>query len=307
MPVGEYNKQNLLVRSLKRKFPYDDIDSFGLSNKILKKPKINYGPSTLDISPSAISAMANLQREKISNEMMKNNPAPDRVSDSGNKVDIKTLNNEDSKDNIENAKLPLDLISKVSIPNSLVNLGNTVAKTFTGVPMGEAPALVKGMGTVGSAVGKGAAVLGGAVSGANLAVTINDIINNGGKVSKDNAFKLADNITGVATAGMNFIPVVGPELALATQVLEKAITGGIKWGMADKEKKKELGVKHLGFSDWAQTGLDSFGVGWMSKDFKDLAKENKQKAIIKKAAKAQEKEEWKHMSKKEKAKRIFFG
>jgi hypothetical protein len=136
-------------------------------------------------------------------------------------------------------------------------------------------------------------------------VTINDIKNNGGKVSKENAFKLADDITGIATSVLEFVPV--PGLAFGTQALEKAITGGIKWGLADKEKKKELGVKHLGLSDWAQTGLDSFNVGWMTKDFKQLAKENKQKAKIKKEIKKQEKEEWKHMSKKDKAKKFFFG
>jgi hypothetical protein len=171
--------------------------------------------------------------------------------------------------------------------------------------MGEAPLLIKELGTVGNAVGKGAAVLGGALSGADLAVTINDIKNNGGKVSKDNAFKLADDITGIATSVLEFVPV--PGLAFGTQALETAITGGIKWGLADREKKKELGVKHLGFSDWAQTGLDSFNVGWMTKDLKQLAKENKQKAAIKKQVKKQEKEEWKHMSKKDKAKKFFFG
>jgi hypothetical protein len=215
--------------------------------------------------------------------------------------------NEESKDLIENAKLPLSLVSKVSIPNSLVNLGNKVATTFTSVPVGEATSLIKDMGTVGSAVGKGAAVLSGAVSGADLAVVADEIRRNGGKVSKDNAFRLADDITGVVSSGMNFIPVVGPELALATQALETIVTGGVKWGMADKELKKELGVDHLKFADWSQLGLDSFGIGWMNKDFKQLAKESKEKSKLKKEAKKKAKEEWKHMTKKEKAKRFFFG
>jgi hypothetical protein len=280
---GIYKKNNLLMRGLQRKYPYDDLEM------TLRKPKIIYDYSTLGLPPSVLSAVSKEVRDIVVPNLIKNTPS--------------SSHNDESKDLISNAKLPLSLISKVSLPNTAVDLGNKVAKTLTGVPMGEAAPLIKDLGKVGSAVGKGV----GAMSGADLAVTIDDIRNNGGKVSKDNAFRLADDITGVATSIMEFIPVVGPGLSTATQVLETGITGGIKWGMADKEKKKELGVKHLGFSDWAQTGLDSFNVGWMTKDLKQLAKENKQKAAIKKELKKQEKEEWKHMSKKDKAKKFFFG
>jgi hypothetical protein len=270
-----------------KKYPLDEIEM------ILKKPKIQYDDSTLGLPPSAL--------QRVTSEVH------DKVVPNLNKPKASYDHNEESKDLLSNAKLPLSIISNAKLPNTMIDVGNKVAKTLTGVPMGEAAPLIKEMGQIGTVAGKGVAVLGGAMSGADLAVTIDDIRNNGGKVSKDNAFRLADDITGVATSIMEFVPVVGPGLALGTQLLETGITGGIKWGMADKEKKKELGVKHLGFSDWAQTGLDSFNVGWMTKDLKQLAKENKQKAAIKKELKKQEKEEWKHMSKKEKAKKFFFG
>ncbi|GHU21434.1 hypothetical protein FACS189472_14100 [Alphaproteobacteria bacterium] len=46
---GQYSKNNFLIRSLKRKYPYDDVEL------TLKKPHLAYNISTLGLPPDMIS------------------------------------------------------------------------------------------------------------------------------------------------------------------------------------------------------------------------------------------------------------
>ncbi|GHU25033.1 hypothetical protein FACS189472_18150 [Alphaproteobacteria bacterium] len=59
MPVGDCAKTDFLINGLRRKkkYPYDDLDEYGLSNMILNKPKIKYGTSTLNLSPEDINML----------------------------------------------------------------------------------------------------------------------------------------------------------------------------------------------------------------------------------------------------------
>jgi hypothetical protein len=165
---------------------------------------------------------------------------------------------------------------------------------------------IETFGNVGSKISPVTTVLGGALSGANL---VNDIVENvkDKRVDFNDAMRIADDATGVASAAASFIPGIGVPLSLGLTIGEGLVTGGIKAAHAVEEEKKKEGVKHLDFNTWAKTSMDAIFPHWMTTDFKVLAKEAKIKKTERKAQKKADKAAWKKMSGKEKAQRVFFG
>jgi hypothetical protein len=132
-------------------------------------------------------------------------------------------------------------------------------------------------------------VVGGVLAGAGLA---NDIYTDvkKGKVDFNDAMNLADDSTGVISAGLSFIPGIGVPLSLGLTGLEKLVTSGIKIGKAVADEKKKEGVKHLGFSNWMDTATNAVLPSWTTKDIGEAWHEHKAKAATAKAARKTEKQ-----------------
>jgi hypothetical protein len=140
------------------------------------------------------------------------------------------------------------------------------------------PAISKleGMAEMGSSIGTAGNVIGGVLGGVSLGHDIAKAIETK-HVSFDDAMKMADDGTAVVSSAVSFIPVVGGPLALGLNLGEKVVTGAIKADRAVKERKKELGVKHLGYNEWVNTVAGTMAPSWMSKDLKDVGKDVKAK------------------------------
>jgi hypothetical protein len=143
---------------------------------------------------------------------------------------------------------------------------------------GVLPAISKleGMTGMGSSIGTAGNVIGGVLGGVSLGHDIAKAIETK-HVSFDDAMKMADDGTAVVSSAVSFIPVVGGPIALGLNLGEKVVTGGVKAAKAVKERKKELGVKHLGYNEWANTVAGSVAPAWMSKDLKEVGKDVKAK------------------------------
>jgi hypothetical protein len=288
MPVGEYEKNNFLIRGLQRKkFPNTDFDEFGLSTKVLKKFVPMFTSTGIPYDPNI---------PKPTPEDTQNH----KESQFGNVVrDLRTANS------IAGMGTSAPEVAIMGY-NTLRGMGELSNATRTYNALSKIAPAAEGLGKVST----GLNVIGGALSAANLG---NDIYNavKDKHVSFDNAMKISDDATGVASAAVSMIPGVGVPLSIALTGGEKLVTGFIKGAKAVKEEKKREGVKHLDPKTWIDTMWTAATPEWMNRDIGDAYREWKKnkpaRKAAKKAEKARKKEEWKHMSGKEKAHRFFFG
>jgi hypothetical protein len=175
---GIYNKNNLLIRSLQRKYPYDDVQL------TLRKPKFLYDFSTLNLPPKYYSDVI----KPLQN-------------------DITTTSQTDQSDVLDTAKnINSDISLGLAIPGVIQNvvdgsnyLGMTQALGATNlansITEGIAPVL-----SVSKTLGNVASAAGGVMSAVELGKDINKAMSSGEKMSFDDGIKMADDITGVASA-----------------------------------------------------------------------------------------------------------
>ncbi|GHU22824.1 hypothetical protein FACS189472_15750 [Alphaproteobacteria bacterium] len=286
---GQFHKNDLIIRSLRRKYsPYDD-------ELVLKKPKIIYNDSTLGLSPKSIASLHS-----------------NKVSDDSQNIYGNAREKSSTIDNINTG---------LSAANAVVSHASDavdVAKTF-GIGVPETVSKVASTASeFGSAAGPMLSGVGAVTSGVSLGF---DIANakKAGKVTFDNAMNIADDATGVVSGIAGMFPGVGTAVGVGLTVGEKLVTGGFKAAHAVKEEEKRLGVKHLTPNQWLST-VGEFTPKWWqlqigSKEWHDYWKNDKaQKKIAKEqkkkqdaANKAERKRIWKHGTAKEKARDFFFG
>jgi hypothetical protein len=302
---GIYKKNELKLKALKLRNPYENIE------ELLGRPQMQYNSSTLSLSPAYTGKFDNARN----------------ISE-GYKTASSVVGGVAG-----NVTKPLELISKATgyavpvmdttrvIPmvEMGVNAGNAanaaseVADVARATATAGSNGLSEAVGTiskVGEGVGKVAGAAGAVLSTASLGMDIANAIHDK-KVTFDNAMRMADDGTAIVTSALGMIPGVGTALSLGLLGGEKVVTAIIKGAKAVKDKKKELGVKHLKPGEWLDTVIKASTPAWMNKDigeaYREWKKNKPQRDAEKKAAKAQAKAEWKKMSAKEKAKRIFFG
>jgi hypothetical protein len=278
MPLGEYNKNNFLMRGLQR--ARVDEDEYGLPTKVLKR----YVPQ---FTSTGIPYMKTEEDGGVSEHMGSKNDSVD----------------EHIHEAIRDAR---DVASVANAVTSAPNWALKGYNTLRGAGLLEdSTKLYNALSRIQPAaeeLGKlsnGLNVVGGALSAANLG---NDIAT----AVRDKHVSF-DNATGVASAAVSMIPAVGMPLSLAMQGGEKLVTGIIKGAKAVKDEKEKEGVKHLDPKTWLYTTFGANVPHWMLADISKSYREWKKKAPERKAERKRKKEEWKHMSGKEKAHRFFFG
>jgi hypothetical protein len=172
------------------------------------------------------------------------------------------------------------------------------------------PETISNVAKIGEAAGKITGAIGAVTSGVGLGFDIANAVKDK-KVTFDNAMNIADDATGLVSAAVGFIPVVGVPLSIGLTAGEKVVTGIIKGAKAVKEEKEAEGVKHLKPGVWLDTVVKANTPAWMTADIGEAYRNyKKNKPAIKtqkKAEKVQRQEEWKSMSGKDKAKRFFLG
>jgi hypothetical protein len=168
------------------------------------------------------------------------------------------------------------------------------------------PESFSSVGKITAPLGKITTAIGGLTSGINLGLDVANAVQDN-KVSFDNVMNIADDSTGVVSSTLSFIPGIGVPLSLTATIGEKFVTGGIKAGKAVKEEKEKEHTKHLRPAIWLDTVVDATTPHWMSTDFKVLKKEYNKNKPIRDTQKKQEKEDYKKLSSKDKAKKFFFG
>ncbi|GHU18853.1 hypothetical protein FACS189472_07780 [Alphaproteobacteria bacterium] len=287
--VGQYSKNNLLIRSLRHKYPYD-VDL------TLKKPKIVYNISTLALSPNAIKSFLTDTPKARSDVNW------DRANDSITKIKDVNSDINSAASVVSKASTAVDMAKKIGIgvPSSVSSLATTASE-------------------IGNAAGSVLGAVGAAASGVGLAFDIANAKKEG-KVTFDNAMKMADDGTGIVAGIASMFPGPGTAIGAGLNIGEKIVTGGFKAAHAVKEEEKREGVKHLKPGVWMSTVLGEFAPKWWtlnvgSKEWKQYWKDDKAKkkaeAAEKKKEKAKQKAErkeiWKHGTAKEKAMDFFFG
>ncbi|GHU18325.1 hypothetical protein FACS189472_06510 [Alphaproteobacteria bacterium] len=290
--VGEYSKNNLVLRSLKRKYPYDDIEM------VLKKPKIIYNDSTLGLPPDMISSLVKNVKQ-VSNQYTN---GQGEIRDTIQSIKDANSNIDTAASIASKASTAVDFASKigVTVPSSISTLATTASE-------------------IGKAAGPALGAVGAAASGAGLVFDIADARKEG-KATFDNAMKMADDGTGIVAGIASMLPGPGTAIGAALSIGEKIVTGGFKAAHAVKEEGKREGVKHLKPGVWMSTVLGEFTPKWWSLDigskewkqyWKDDKAEKKAAAAEKKKEKAKQKairkEIWKHGTAKQKAMDFFFG
>jgi hypothetical protein len=156
-----------------------------------------------------------------------------------------------------------NLLSKAGQMDNALNSYKVVSKLGSVAPLAEE-------------IGGAANVVGGVLGGISLGKDISDAVKDK-RVTFDNAMKMADDGTAVVSTAASFIPVIGTGLSLALTGGEKLVTGIIKADKAVKERKKELGVKHLGFDEWSNTVEKAILPNSMTKEIKTKKKNKKKK------------------------------
>jgi hypothetical protein len=283
--VGEYGKQNFMIRGLRRLNP--DYDEYGLTTKILQKPTPTILPPTLM-----------LNSKQFAKDFTKKTPAQAQTSTGDEALKYTHYANTGVgavasapglTTKAYNTAAGLGYLDKLSAANSS-HLYNVVS---------DMESISKTAGKIGSV----ANVAGGVLSGISLGKDIYDLAKgNGNKL--DLGTKIADDATGVVSAAVS---AVNPLAGLALTGIEKLVTSGIKAGEAVKEEKKKEGVKHLRPKVWMDTVWNSMTPDWANKDIGQAYREWKAKAPERKKARQERKAAWKRMSAKQKAHRFFFG
>ncbi|GHU19236.1 hypothetical protein FACS189472_08730 [Alphaproteobacteria bacterium] len=295
--VGEYSKSDLILRSLKRKYPYDNVEL------TLKKPKIIYNQSTLGLPPEMTSWM---------NSVMKSQSQSQTQSQKQNIY----ADARDTSNTIGNVN------SGISAGTSIISKASKAVDLAKDIGIG-VPQTVSTLATTASEIGKVAGPVLGAVGAAASGVSLGFDIANAkkeGKVTFDNAMKMADDGTGLVAGIAGMLPGPGTAVGVALNVGEKIVTAPFKAYHAVKEEEKREGVKHLSAGKWVRTVLGEFTPKWWSldigsKEWKDYWKEDKakrkaaaeQRKKEKAERKAERKEIWKHGTSKQKAYDFFFG
>jgi hypothetical protein len=231
-------------------------DEYGLSTDILKKPKIiTFNLSTLNLPPDIVAKIIPPKAEEQSpyDNLSSSILSGARMANTGVGIasSIPSL-----------ATSGFNFMSKAGLMDNALDTYNVVSK-------------LGGATSAAGEIGGAANVVGGVLGGISLGKDISDAVKDN-HVTFDNAMKMADDGTAVVSAAASFIPVVGPALSLGLTGGEKLVTGIIKADKAVKERKKELGVKHLGFGEWANTVEKSILPDWMTKEIK-IKKKNKKK------------------------------
>ncbi|GHU18467.1 hypothetical protein FACS189472_06830 [Alphaproteobacteria bacterium] len=291
---GQYNKNNLVLRSLKRKYPYDDVEM------TLKKPLIAYNESVLGLPPGMVSWMGT----------------------SPTKTPTQTLNHNKYGDQRDASDTVGNINTGASVASGLASQASNAVELAEMYGIG-VPSALSSVATTATEIGKAAGPALGAVSAASSGVSLGFDIANAkkeGKVTFDNAMKIADDATGVVSGIASMFPGPGSAIGLGLSIGEKIVSAPFKAYHAVKEEEKREGVKKLKPGVWMSTVLGEFTPKWWtldigSKEWKQYWKDDKAK---KKAAaeqskkekaqrRAERKEIWKHGTAKEKALDFFFG
>lgn len=208
-----------------------------------------------------------------------------------------------------------DVNSGIGVGASIISKGSKAVEMASGIGLA-VPETLSTLATTASEIGQAAGPVLGAVGAAASGVSLGfDIANakKDGKVTFDNAMKIADDATGVASGIAGMFPGVGTAIGVGLNVGEKIITGGFKAARAVKEEEKMEGVKHLKPSVWMRTVIDELAPKWWSldigsKEWKQYWKEDKAKRKAAAEQRKKEKAERKAERKaKQKAYDFFFG
>jgi hypothetical protein len=330
---GIYKKNELRLKALKLKNPYVNVE------ELLGKPQLHYNESTMSLSPLSSSIFHN-QSQNIVQMMTNKHSTQNDLGGYHGKLD-------NARDVLEytdmansaigavgnNITKPLDVISKVTgyaapvldttrvIPmvEMGANAGNAASTASEVADVARATAsagsegiseAISTVSKVGEGVGKVAGAAGAVLSTASLGMDIANAVKDH-KVTFDNAMRMADDGTGIVASVVGLIPGVGTALSGGLLGGEKVVTAIIKGAKAVKEKKKELGVKHLKPGVWLDTVVKASTPAWMTKDigeaYREWKKNKPEMDAEKKEKKKQAKAEWKKISSKEKAHKFFFG
>jgi hypothetical protein len=267
MPLGEYNKNNFLMRGLQR--ARINEDEYGLSTKVLK----HYVPK---FTISGIPYVNNQEDDIATNRGLTNNNSAD----------------EHIHETIR------DVRDVAGVANAITSAPNWALKGYNtlrgeglledSMKLYNALSRIQPMAEELGKVSDGLNVVGGALSAANLGNDIATAIKDK-HVSFDNAMRISDNATGVASAAVSMIPTVGMPLSLALQGGEKLVTGIIKGVKAVKDEKKKEGVKHLDPKTWLYTTFGANVPHWMLADIGKSYREWKKKAPERKAERKRKK------------------
>jgi hypothetical protein len=316
---GIYKKNELKLKALKLKNPYVNIEElFGSPQARYQRGwqiQRNYNSSTLDLSPAHQSEYTGHYDNA-------------RNISEGYKTASSVVGGVAG-----NITKPLDVISKATgyavpvidatkaIPmvemganaGSAANAASEAADIARATASAGSNGISEAVSTVakvGEGIGKVAGAAGATLSAVSLGMDIANAVKDK-KVTFDNAMRMADDGTALVSSALGMIPGVGTALSLGLLGGEKVVTAIIKGAKAVKDKKKELGVKHLKPGLWLKTVMEASTPSWMNKDigeaYREWKKNKPQRDAEKKAQKAQAKAEWKKMSAKEKAKKFFFG
>ena len=134
-----------------------------------------------------------------------------------------------------------------------------------------------GFTKVGSEISNAAApvfnAIGGVTSGILLGKDIYDAVNDK-HVSFDDAMKISDDATGVASA---IGTAINPLLGLGIMAGEKLVTGIVKGTKAVEDEKKREGVKHLKPDVWLNTIWEANTPDFMNKDIGKMIRDYKKR------------------------------
>jgi hypothetical protein len=256
MPLGEYSKNNFLIRGLQQSKL--DEDEYGLTTKVLK----NY---VLKFTISGIPYMEEDVR-----------PKPTAFENVDERI----------HETIRDAR---DVAGVANMVTSAPGLAIMGYNTLRGAGMLEdSVKLYNALSRIQPAAeglnkfSNGLNVVGGALSAANLGNDISTAVKEK-HVSFDNAMRMSDNATGVASAAISMIPGVGMPLSLALQGGEKLVTGIVNGAIAVKDEKKREGVKHLDPKSWISTVWEANTPAWTNADIGDAYRQWKRKAFERKA------------------------
>ncbi|GHU20315.1 hypothetical protein FACS189472_11440 [Alphaproteobacteria bacterium] len=288
---GQYNKNDFLIRGLKRKYPYDELEM------VLKKPKF-YNDSTLGLPPS----MSTWVKSKNTQTATESENVFGNARDKSNTLGY--------------------VNTGMSVGSAIASHASDAVNVAREVGIGVGPTL-SGVASAASEFGKAAGPIIGAAGAVMSGVSLGlDIANakKAGKVTFDNAMHIADDATGIVSGIASSLPGPGTAIGIGLTVGEKIVTAPFKAYHAVKEEEKREGVKHLSPNQWLSTVVGEFTPKWWqlqigSKEWKQYWKDDKAKRKIaseekKKqdaANKAERKRIWKSGTAKEKARDFFFG